>query len=106
MLVTVKAREIQRGMLAAMRQDQAAAVRHFLAAAHLELVLASDYAEAGRDDLAARSRISAASCLWRAGKVGQAREELEGVARDVPAPAAQVQAIILDLEGSRKPDLE
>ena len=43
MLVTVKSREIQRALLAEMRGDQAAAPRHFLAAAHLELVLAEDY---------------------------------------------------------------
>jgi hypothetical protein len=44
MLVTVKAREIQRGMLAEMRGDRADTERHLLAGAHLELVLAEDYA--------------------------------------------------------------
>ncbi len=48
MLVTVKSREVQRGMLAEMRGDRAAASRHLLAAAHLELVLADDYAQASR----------------------------------------------------------
>jgi hypothetical protein len=43
-LVTVKLREVQRGMLAEMRDDQTGAARHLLAAAHLELVLADDYA--------------------------------------------------------------
>ena len=35
MLITVKTREVQRGMLAEMRGDKAAARRHLLAAAHL-----------------------------------------------------------------------
>ncbi len=65
MLVTVKAREIQRGLLAEQRGDQRALVRHFRAAGHLELVLAADYDEAGQSRLARRSRISAASCQWR-----------------------------------------
>jgi hypothetical protein len=39
--------------------DREAARRHFLAA-HLELVLAHDYDEAGEPDLALRIRISAA----------------------------------------------
>src|SRR5262249_24751710 len=79
MSVTVKSREIQRGMLAELRNDRAATARHYLAAAHLELVLASDYAEAGQEELAMRSRISAASCLWRAGRVDQARGELQAL---------------------------
>ncbi len=67
MLVTVKSREVQRGMLAEMRGDRPSAARHFLAAAHLELVLAADFDEIGDADLAVRSRLSAASCFWRAG---------------------------------------
>ena len=43
MLVTVKSRELQRGMLAEMRGDRTGAARHLLAAAHLELVLDDDY---------------------------------------------------------------
>jgi hypothetical protein len=43
MLVTVKSRELQRGLLAEMHGDQTGAARHLLAAAHLELVLADDY---------------------------------------------------------------
>jgi len=38
LLVTVKSREMQRGMSAEMRGDPLTASRHFLAAAHLELV--------------------------------------------------------------------
>jgi hypothetical protein len=74
MLVTVKSRELQRGMLAEMRGDRTDAMRHFLAAAHLELVLANDYRQAGQPDLARRSRLSAASCFWRAGHCQQGRE--------------------------------
>ena len=67
MLVTVKSRELQRGMLAEVRGDRPDATRHFLAAAHLELVLADDYAQAGQAGLALHSHVSAASCFWRAG---------------------------------------
>ncbi len=63
MLVTVKSPEVQRALFAASAGDREAARRHVLAAAHLELVLAHDYDEAGGPDLALRSRISAASCL-------------------------------------------
>ena len=57
MLVTVKSRQIQRAMFAVRAGDREAARRHFLAAAHLELVLAHDYDLAGEPDLALRSRI-------------------------------------------------
>jgi hypothetical protein len=53
--------ELQRGLLAEMRGDHTGAARHLLAAAHLELVLADDYAQADQWDLALRSRLSAAS---------------------------------------------
>jgi len=73
MLMTVKSREVQRGMLAEMRGDRPSAARHFLAAAHLELVLAADFDEIGDADLAVRSRLSVASCFWRAGDPLSAR---------------------------------
>jgi hypothetical protein len=98
MMVTVKSREVQRGMLAEMRKDRAEAARHFLAAAHLELVLASDYAQAGEEELACRSRISAASCLWRAGRTAEAREQFDAIRRDFPARATAVGQAVLDLE--------
>ena len=104
MLVTVKSREIQRGMLAEMQKDQAAATRHFLAAAHLELVLASDYTEAGEEELARRSRISAASCLWRAGRPEQGRQELQALAREFPAHAAAIQQVLAELEQNASTD--
>jgi hypothetical protein len=70
MTVTVKAREIQRAMLAEMRGDQSRASQHFLAAAHLEYVLADDYEQAGQTDMSfpepnQRSLMSLAS--WKAG---------------------------------------
>lgn len=103
MLVTVKAREVQRGMLAEMRKDLTAAARHFLAAAHLELVLADDYQQAGRDDLALRSRLSAASCFWRAGDVGQAHALIDLSIRDYPAAASEIQQVRAELGQSAKP---
>jgi hypothetical protein len=60
MFVTVKSREVQRALLAEMRGDRLAASRHFLARAHLELVLAHDYLQAGDPDRALRSSLSAA----------------------------------------------
>jgi len=104
MLVTVKAREVQRGMLAEMRKDRTAATRHFLAAAHLELVLASDYSEVGEEEQARRSRISAASCLWRAGRPEQARQELEALVHEFPAQAPVIQRTLADLEMNHPPD--
>jgi hypothetical protein len=98
MLVTVKAREVQRGLLAESGGEPARASRHFLAAAHLELVLANDYADAGRDDLAFRSRLSAASCFWRAGQIEPARALAEALIRDFPAHAALVQDAVAELE--------
>lgn len=98
MLVTVKAREVQRGLLAEMAGEPAGAARHFLAAAHLELVLANDYAEAGQDDMAFRSSLSAASCFWRAGRVEQARALFESLIRDVPARAAATRDVMVELE--------
>jgi hypothetical protein len=98
MLVTVKSRELQRGMLAEMRGDRPAAARHFLAAAHLELVLADDYAQGGQIDLAWRSRLSAASCFWRAGHPEQARVLFTTLMQEDPAQTSIIQQIIADLE--------
>lgn len=98
MLVTVKSREVQRGMLAEMSGDQCRATRHFLAAAHLELVLANDYAHAGQEDMALRSRISAASCFWRAGLVEQARRLIDELVQDDPARVDAIHAVIAELQ--------
>lgn len=95
MLVTVKAREIQRGLLAEQRGDQLAAARHFRAAAHLELVLAADYEEGGQVRLARRSRISAATCQWRAGDVEAAREIFDDLRSDHPE---EIAGLVTELE--------
>lgn len=97
MLVTVKSREVQRALLAEMRGDRPAATRHFLAAAHLELVLAADYAGAGQNDLARRSRLSGASCLWRAGRADQARHLFDALLQEAPAEAAEIQQVVSEL---------
>jgi tetratricopeptide (TPR) repeat protein len=97
MVATVKSREIQRAMLAEMAGDRAAAARHFLAAAHLELVLAEDYAAAGAADMALRSRISAASCFWRAGQVSQAQAAFDELIRIYPASTAEIQRTVAEL---------
>ena len=84
MLMTVKSREVQRGMLAEMRGDRPSAARHFLAAAHLELVLAADFDEIGDADLAVQSRLIAASCFWRAGDPLSARGLIENLLESHP----------------------
>jgi outer membrane PBP1 activator LpoA protein len=94
---TVKSREVQRAMLAEMAGDRSAARRHFLAAAHLELVLAEDYSQAGADDLSLRSKLSAASCLWRAGQIAQAQELLATLAQSHPSERNNIQEVLLDL---------
>lgn len=93
----VKSREVQRAMLAEMAGDRAAAARHFLAAAHLELVLAEDYTAAGLPHMALRSRLSAASCFWRAGETARGEAILNTVERADPAWAAEVQLLRADL---------
>jgi hypothetical protein len=98
MLVTVKSREIQRGMLAEMAGESARAARHFLAAAYLELVLADDYGQAGEEEMAFRSRVSAASCLWRAGEVEQARTQFDALLEEQPSQAIAIQEGITELE--------
>jgi hypothetical protein len=102
-VVTAKAREIQRGMLAEMREDFAEAKRHLLAAANLELVLAGDYATVGEESLAVRSRISAGSCLWRSGDVQRGRQVLEQIIYDHPEKTKAVQSVIYDLKGHSEP---
>jgi hypothetical protein len=99
MLVTVKSREVQRGMLAEMRGDRDTSIRHFLAAAHLELVLAADYGEIGDSDLALRSRLSTASCLWRGGQPERARNLIGQLSQDDPSRSALIRKVLEDLEG-------
>jgi hypothetical protein len=100
MLVTVKSREVQRGMLAEMAGQKEKARQHFLAAAHLEMVLASDYEQAGDFELARRSRTSAASCFWRAGDAGQARPIFDALIQEAPDREQEIQEVIQDLQGN------
>lgn len=97
MLLTVKSREIQRALSAAMAKASERARRHFLAAAQLELVLASDYEEAAEDELARRSRISAASCRWRAGDSDEALELFDELKQSAPDRVNEIQDVITEL---------
>jgi hypothetical protein len=97
MLVTVKSREVQRALLAEMRGDQEAARRHFLASAHLELVLAADYEQAGDSLLSFRSQLSAASCFWRAGEHQQAQRQLENLRAAHADQAAAIEQVQMEL---------
>ena len=97
MLVTVKSREVQRGLLAEMRGARDSAIRHFLAAGHLELVLAADYDEAGDPDLALRSRLSALSCFWRSGQAELARSLVDQLAQTHPEHSTLIQKVVDDL---------
>jgi hypothetical protein len=97
MVVTVKAREIQRALVAEMQRDTATAARHLLAAGHLELVLAEDYQAAGEDEMALRSKISAASCFWRAGLTPEASRLFGEVRRDHPEQSDTVAHLLGEL---------
>ncbi len=97
MLITVKSREVQRALLAEMRGDREAARRHFLASAHLELVLAADYEQASDSQLALRSQLSAASSFWRAGEYEQAQRQLEDLRAAYPDQTAAIQQVQTEL---------
>jgi hypothetical protein len=97
MLITVKTHEVQRGLQADVGGDRARAVRHFLAAAHLEIVLADDYAQAGQEEMAIHNRIGAASSFWRAGQVEVARAHFDDVLKDAPAQAVTIRELIAEL---------
>jgi hypothetical protein len=98
LLVTVKSRELQRGMLAEKSGKAEEARQHFLAAAHLELVLANDYEQAGESELGRRSRISAASCFWRGGEPDRAQSIFRALAEVDPTRSNEVREIIDELE--------
>lgn len=100
MLVTVKSRVIQRAMSAEYRGDAESARKHYLAAAHLELLLADDYAHAGEPRLAFRSRLSAASCFWTGGDVDRGREIFAALRKKYPARYAEINDAQKDLERS------
>jgi hypothetical protein len=98
MLVTVKSREVQRGMLAEMSKRNREAAQHFLAAAHLELVLADDYQQADDLEQARRSRISAASCFWGAGERERATAIFDALAQEDPEREDEIHEIMGELE--------
>jgi len=98
MLVIVKSREVQRATLAEMRGDRREAAKHFLAAAHLELVLADDYAQSGQPALALRSGISAASCFWSAGDRDRARPLFDELLQAHPGQADAIRQAAEELE--------
>lgn len=97
MLVTVKSREIQRGTISAMAGQMAEARLHFLAAAHLELVLAQDYEEVGDSELSRRSLLSAASSLWRAEEKVESKRIFDELIQSDPGRAGEIQEIVNDL---------
>lgn len=105
MLVTVKSREVQRALLAEMRGDWEAAWRHFMASAHLELVLAADYEKAGDSQLSLRSQLSAASCFWRAGEYEQAQRRLEDLRTTHPDQATAIQQVQMELTRDYPPSV-
>ena len=99
LLVIAKSREIQRGIFAEMSKKPEMAAPHFLAAAHLELVLADDYAAAGQQRLAYRCKISAASCLWRGGEIKRARALFNAIRKEYPGKAKFIKSTVAELEG-------
>jgi hypothetical protein len=105
MLVIVKSREIQRAWLAERANQPDEARKHYLAGGALEMVLADDYRQVSEEKLARRSRISAATCFWRAGARTNAEEVLEQLRKEDPARAAEVDRIRHELEhGPRDED--
>ncbi|HLK34604.1 MAG TPA: hypothetical protein VKT29_16030, partial [Terriglobales bacterium] len=66
--------------------------------AHLELVLADDYAQAGQPELALRSGISAASCFWSAGYSDRARPLFDELLQAHPAQADAIRQAVQELE--------
>jgi hypothetical protein len=98
MLVIVKARQLQRAMFAEASRNPGKAAKHFLAAAHLELVLADDYAEAGQERLALRSKLSAASCLWHGGEIKRARSLFNSLVKEYPAKTKLIKSTVAELE--------
>jgi ABC-type transport system involved in multi-copper enzyme maturation permease subunit len=98
MLLAVKVWQIERGASAEMRGDKRMIGRHFLAAAHLELVLAEEYDASAQYELAIESRKSAASCLWRAGQVAEARSLFEELRQGNRFLAREIDETVKHLE--------
>lgn len=101
MAVTVKSREVQRGMQCEMSGRTTDAKRHFMAAAHLELVLSGDYQEAGEQTLSRRSTLSAASCFWRAGETTRAQGILSDLMTSDPLATDAAQELLDEFQSHR-----
>lgn len=97
-LRSAKSFEAQRAMLAEMRGDDEAAARHFLAAGHMELVLAEDYRQAKKTNLVLRSFLAAASCFWRAGQSDKATDIFRSLVRKYPKRKKHIGMIEADLQ--------
>ncbi|MBW3598086.1 MAG: hypothetical protein KY475_12510 [Planctomycetes bacterium] len=65
--------------------------------------MAGDYEQGGELELARRSRLSAASCLWRAGRSDEAQPIFDALAQADPARAAEVQEVLNDLKNTTRP---
>ncbi len=98
MAITVKSREVQRALQSEMRGQKVDAKRHFLAAAHLELVLADDFERAGDSQRWRRSIVSSASCFWRAGDIERATEIFSELMAADPLHAAEIQEVMSELQ--------
>jgi hypothetical protein len=98
MLVIVKSRVIQRAMAAEYADDTKSARKYFLAAGHLELLLADDYRQAGDARLAFRSALSAGSCFWSGGNADEGREIFDALRHQYPAWIAQIDDAQQELE--------
>jgi ABC-type transport system involved in multi-copper enzyme maturation permease subunit len=98
MLVLVTSREVERGELAQTRGDTQNAIRHYLAAAHMCLVLAEEYADNAQFESALRSRKNAVSCFWRAGHTLQARLLLEELKQENQFLSQEIDGVVLDLQ--------
>ena len=98
MMVTVKSRLIQRAIMAEARRDQDAAVKYHTAAAHLDLLLADEYAEEGDRFLDFRSRLSAACGLWKAGQVEVARQQFATLPGQFPERARHIEICLEEME--------
>ena len=97
-LILAASQETQRGMLAEWSGNRAGAARHLTAAAHLELVIAEDYDDAGNSRDALYRMISAASCFWRGGDIPRARELFGGMQSKYPKKAKLIAEIVAELE--------
>jgi hypothetical protein len=64
----------------------------------LELVLADDYQQADDAEQARRSRISAASCFWRAGERKRGAAIFDDLAHEDPEREEEIREIVAELK--------